>query len=226
VIVRLPDLVVICPKLDEVMEALGEPVFGWFRMLYISARNCSFIPSRIGCQRLKTVSRPIVPGLRRFGSVRVLRSLRGVNVASVDAGIALQVSELALACSEHVKTSNARSLQFANFKTDENFILLGSPRSNPWSGLFEDRLDFRFVYDEELKQEVVRNQRPQQGELARYVPTAKGWETGQAFAIVAFVGNPSQSGQVLLLAGTNAEGTEAAGKLVTNLDLLSRTLAR
>jgi hypothetical protein len=155
---------------------------------------------------------------------RVLRSFRGVDVASVDVGIALQVSELALTCSEHIKTHNARSLQLANFKTEDNYILLGSPRSNPWVGLFQDQLDFEFVYDQILKQEIIRNKRPQSGELPLYVPTAKGWETGQAFAILAFLGNPSQTGQVLLMAGTNAEGTEAAGKLATNWVLLSRTL--
>jgi hypothetical protein len=58
------------------------------------------------------------------------------------------------------------------------------------------------------------------------VPTAEGWGTGQAYAIIALVNNPNQSGQVLLLGGSNAEATEAAGKLATSLDLLPRTLRR
>ena len=56
------------------------------------------------------------------------------------------------------------------------------------------------------------------------MPTAEGWGTGQAYAIIALVGNPNQKGEVLLLAGSNAEATQAAGKLATSLDLLSRTL--
>jgi len=39
-------------------------------MLYISARNCSRMRSRIGCHRLMPESQAIVPGLRRSGSVR------------------------------------------------------------------------------------------------------------------------------------------------------------
>lgn len=155
---------------------------------------------------------------------KALRSLRGVNVASVDVGIALRVAELAHAASEPVVTRQARNLQLENFRTDDNFVLLGSPRSNPWGALFEDQLDFEFTYDESLKQEVIRNKRPQGGELPRYVPTAKSFETGEAFALLAFVGNPGQNGSVLLLAGTNAEATEAVGRLAVDLNSLSRTL--
>src|SRR6185369_13501997 len=70
VVVRLPDLEVIWPYVDDVMLADGAPRFGWLKKLYISARNCSRMRSRIGCHRLSTVSKPMVPGLRRFGSVR------------------------------------------------------------------------------------------------------------------------------------------------------------
>jgi hypothetical protein len=191
------------PDISTVQELLG------FQISLSDYANRRYVPDTL----------PLEAEMRR-----VLRSFRGVDVASVDVGIALQVSELALTCSEHVKTHNARSLQLANFKTEDNYILLGSPRSNPWVGLFQDQLDFEFVYDEILKQEIIRNKRPQPGELPLYVPTAKGWETGQAFAILAFLGNPNQTGQVLLMAGTNAEGTEAAGKLATNWVLFSRTL--
>jgi hypothetical protein len=155
---------------------------------------------------------------------RAILPMRGVNVASVDATIALNIAELALKNARRLKTHTARSMQLTDFKTDDNFILLGSPRSNPWFALFEDDLDFKFEYDPALRQEIIRNTRVQTGEAERYIPTAQGWDTGQAYAIVAFVGNPGQSGRALVLAGSNAEATEAAGKLVTNLDLLSRVL--
>ena len=82
------------------------------------------------------------------------------------------------------------------------------------------------MYDADPRREAIRNKHPRKGEPGLYVPTAGGWDTGQAFAVVAFVGNPSQTGHVLLLAGTNAEGTEAAGKLVSNLDTLSGNLRK
>src|SRR5260370_41714945 len=70
VTVRLPFFVVICPKVEDVVVVLGAPGFGWFRMLYNSARNCSRIRSRMGCHRLMTVSKLTAPGFRRSGSVR------------------------------------------------------------------------------------------------------------------------------------------------------------
>lgn len=150
--------------------------------------------------------------------------LRGVNVAVVDVGIALSVSRLAASSSARLKINPARSLQLNAFRTDDDFILLGSYRSNPWGTLFQDQMDFDFVQDLDLNREVIRNKRPLKGELPRYIPTAGGWDTGDAFAIIALVGNPNQSGRVLLVAGTNAEGTEAAGQLVTNVPELARTL--
>ena len=48
--------------------------------------------------------------------------------------------------------------------------------------------------------------------------------TGNAYGIIGFVGNPGQAGEALLLAGSNAEATEAAGRLATNLSLLASIL--
>jgi hypothetical protein len=112
----------------------------------------------------------------------------------------------------------------ADFKTEDAFILFGSPRSNPWMELFENQLDFSFKFDETRKSEFILNKRPRSGEATSYVPTAEGWGTGQAYAILALVANPSQGGQVLLLAGSDAEATEAAGKLATDLPQLTRTM--
>src|SRR6185295_2392859 len=116
------------------------------------------------------------------------------------------------------------SLQLPALKVDDNFILLGSPRSNPWAALFEDQLDFVFEFDQAANQEIIRNRRPIGSEPAAYIPTAKGFATGNAYGIIGFVGNPGQAGDALLLAGSNAEATEAAGRLATNLTLLAGAL--
>jgi hypothetical protein len=85
-------------------------------------------------------------------------------------------------------------------------------------------LDFRFVFDDESHQEIIRNVHPRPGESSAYVPTAKGWARGQSFATISFVQNPGKDGQVLILAGANGEGTAAAGELVTNAPRLSAAL--
>lgn len=119
-----------------------------------------------------------------------------------------------------MNTYTARSLRLADFKTNDNFVILGSPRSNPWFDLFEDELDFTFGFDNTKKSEFIRNKHPRKGEASVFVPTAEGWGTGQAYAIIALVGNPDQKGRVLLIAGTSAEATAASGNVVTSLDLL------
>jgi hypothetical protein len=144
--------------------------------------------------------------------------------AALDPRITADIAALAQEYSREMDVHAARSIQFTDLKNDDNFVLLGSPRSNPWSALFSDELDFRFIFDKAADQEIVLNAHPRPHELPVYVPTAPGWATGQSFAIIAFVQNLDQNGQVLILAGASGEGTEAAGKLATDLPRLSTTL--
>jgi hypothetical protein len=150
--------------------------------------------------------------------------MRDDKAAFVDTKIVAKITELAQAHAKHIDLRAARNLQLSDLQTDDDFIFLGSPRSDPWSTLFSDQLDFRFAFDKNSRQEVIRNLRPKPHEAAQYVPTALGGATGQSYAIVAFVQNPDQNGQILLLAGANAEGTEAAGRLVTDVPRLSAAL--
>lgn len=155
-----------------------------------------------------------------------IRFFRGVNVSSVAMIAAMNIAELAIPLSKPLRIDLPRTLQLRDIKTDDDFIFIGSPRSNPWTDLFADQLDFYFVREDPVATEVVLNRRPQSAELPRYVPSAAGWETGQGFAILAFIGNPGQRGHAFLLSGTNAEGTEAAARLALNLDLLASTLTK
>lgn len=148
------------------------------------------------------------------------------SAAAVDVPIAAGIAALAQARSSKIDVRAARSIQLSDLKTDDNFIFLGSPRSDPWSALFDNELDFRFAFDKASKQEVILNTHRHPQELPTYVPTALGWATGQSFAIIALVQNPDQNGSVLLLAGANGEGTEAAGRLATDPGRLSPMLKK
>ncbi|HEY2471453.1 MAG TPA: hypothetical protein VGI45_26925 [Terracidiphilus sp.] len=145
------------------------------------------------------------------------------NAASVDTPLAVSIARL-VPPDFPVRSRSARSVRITDFQTDDNLVLIGSPRSNPWVGLFADELDFRFVYDPGVTQEIVVNSRPRAGEKAAYVPTARGFATGESYALVAMVHDQSQAGRVLLLGGVNGEGTEAAGHLVTDRAHLMRML--
>ncbi len=149
--------------------------------------------------------------------------LLGNKAASVDTPIAVSAAELAQSVSRKLEVRGARDLELSDLKTDANFIILGSPRSDPWSDLFSDQLDFKFVLGKGSR-EFIFNTHPRSKEQASYVPTAPGGATGLSYAIVAFLQNPYSNGRVLLLAGANGEGTEAAGDLVTDLPRLSQAL--
>jgi hypothetical protein len=152
---------------------------------------------------------------------RVLGSFRGLSMGTVDVNIAFGISRLGFRQGQQVSILPARGLELKNFRTDDNFVILGSPRSDPWASLFQDRLDFQFFYDTLTSQEMIRNRKPLKAEAAIYRPSARGWGTGDAFGLVSFIGNPNQSGHVLLIAGSSAEATEAAGRLTLDQDALA-----
>jgi hypothetical protein len=153
-----------------------------------------------------------------------LTLLGGDKAASIDAQIAANLGAIAKSASRTLDVQGARTFQFSNLKSDDNFIFLGSPSSDPWATIFSDQLDFRIVPSNNPGEEMIQNAHPAAGERQFYVPTAKGGATGESYAIVAFIGNPDQYGQVMLLAGANREGTQAAGKLVADLPRLSAAL--
>ena len=150
--------------------------------------------------------------------------LRGDKAAAVDTGVIASIAALAQRASKTITVQVARNVRLSDLYADENFIFTGSPRSNLWTSLFNDQLDFRFVFDDASHQEIIRNVHPRPGESSSYVPTAKGWATGQSFATISFVQNPGKDGHALILAGANGEGTAAAGELVTNGPRLSAAL--
>ena len=150
--------------------------------------------------------------------------LRGDKAAAVDARVIADIAGLSQKAAKKINVQVARDVRLSDLSADDNFIFLGSPRSNLWTILFNDQLDFRFDFDDATHQEIIRNVHPRAGESASYVPSAKGWATGQSFATISFVQNPGRDGQVLILAGANGEGTQAAGELITNVPRLSAAL--
>ncbi len=154
--------------------------------------------------------------------------LQGDKSATLDTQITARIAELAGAVPRKIDVKGARDIRFSDLKTDDNFIFLGSPFSNPWFSVFNDQLDFQFIAggDHGLGPEAISNVHPGPNQKSIYAPTANGGATGESYTIVALVGNPGQYGQVLLLAGVSGEGTQAAGKLVTDVPRLSLALKK
>lgn len=97
----------------------------------------------------------------------------------------------------------------------DNLILIGARLSNPWQDLFE--LHSNFVLDFAPSGIItVTNRNPGPNEQATYVQTASS-----QYCVISYLPNPDHSGIVLLIQGTDAEATEAAGDFLLSGDKLA-----
>jgi hypothetical protein len=117
-------------------------------------------------------------------------------------------------------SSSTTHLRFARDYTPEalkrdNVILIGSRKSNPWVDSFQDQLEFTMGYDSAIHQSGVFNLHPKPGELPFY-SEPKDPATNVGYGVVAFLPNLGQTGDALIIEGTDSQATEAAGEFVTN----------
>jgi hypothetical protein len=102
----------------------------------------------------------------------------------------------------------------------DNMILIGSRKSNPWVDLFAGELNFTLEYDPDRYLSFVKNRQPAAGEQGTYVaPRASNTVSG--YSVVAYLPNPDHTGKVVIFAGTGSEATEAAGEFLTSEDSLA-----
>ncbi len=163
---------------------------------------------------------PLTPEVKQA----LLSAPKGDWTPPGDLQMAVKVAELAQSNSRNISVLPSSKARMSDLKSDDNFIFLGSPRSDPWVSLFNDTLDFQFVSVDGSQNEVIRNVHPRQDEQSTYTPTTG--TTGESYAIVAFVQNPGQDGQVLVVAGATGEGTDVAGRLVTDPPRLAEALQK
>lgn len=142
--------------------------------------------------------------------------LRGDEISIFDGNFIAGVVSLLPSVHSRLTVRGARNIRIQDIEANDNLIFLGSPRSNPWTELYSQSLDFRFVLDQRTLQEFIQNMHPFSAEQSEYVPTAGGFGTGESFATISLLRNPGHSGHILIIAGTNGEGTDAAGTLITD----------
>jgi hypothetical protein len=98
-----------------------------------------------------------------------------------------------------------------------NYVFIGSPGSNPWVTLFQDKLNFREtegVVGNSAK--VFVNKNPLPGELAQYEGLRWTGTMGEDYATISLLPNATHDGSVLVLQGLQQEGTEAAGRFLAD----------
>jgi hypothetical protein len=98
-----------------------------------------------------------------------------------------------------------------------NYIFIGSPGSNPWVTLLQDKLNFREtegVVGNSAK--AFLNKNPLPGEQARYEGLRWTGTMGEDYATISLLPNATHDGSVLILQGLQQEGTEAAGRFLAD----------
>ncbi|SEF77704.1 hypothetical protein SAMN05421819_1157 [Bryocella elongata] len=105
-----------------------------------------------------------------------------------------------------------------------NTIFVGSSRSNPWVELYEDRLAYHFKEAQDSSPSLVIVDNPHGNEQPQYeLSSIPGART--AYCIIVFVPNPTNTGNALILAGSDSQATEAGGDFLTSEDNLEKLQA-
>lgn len=121
---------------------------------------------------------------------------------------------------QRISMLSGHKVQLNDFK-DKSAILIGSPVSNPWAQLYEEKLNFhcelgandRILFKEQIASGAIR-QYPNDDDIRH----------NRTYARIAFLPRTSDASPALLLAGATAQSTEAAGELVLNRERMAQTL--
>lgn len=121
---------------------------------------------------------------------------------------------------ERAMVRYARDLRMDDLRTG-NAILIGANESNPWLELFLTQAPIRFCFyctpDPKL---VIYNSHPRSGERQYYVNSGDG----DTFGLIAYVPNLSSTGHILVVAGLNTAGTQAATSFLLDPRLMKQVL--
>jgi hypothetical protein len=143
---------------------------------------------------------------------RIMNYIRSSNLTSyADVVVVTTLSSLAPDGRQLISVRSARDLRLRDLE-DGNYVFVGSPSSNPWVSLYQNKLNFtesEGVVGESMKYFV--NEHPRAGEQKTYQGLEFTGSAGEDYATISLLPTSSGRGSVLILQGLQQEGTEAAG---------------
>lgn len=160
---------------------------------------------------------------------KALHALRGGTFTSF--ADAVLVSAVAGAAAQNHASLDLKSAKDIDPRDLEqgNFIFVGSPSSNPWVSLYENKLNFRESSDPTHPSlNLFLNLHPKPDEPASYEGTDSKDEVREDYADFAVISGLSDHGTVMIIQGLRHEGTEAVGRLLADpggSDLLKNAFA-
>ena len=151
--------------------------------------------------------------------------LRNWNIYEFTDGREMTVASLLLTRSapfaSHIFLRSGHSVQLQDFK-DNSVVLIGSPISNPWAQLYEDKLSFRC--DLQSDGRIVYWNRTPHANEQRQFPSDDDNQHHRTYARISFLPPTANARATLLIAGTTAQATQSAGELMLDQTRLPRSL--
>jgi hypothetical protein len=114
-----------------------------------------------------------------------------------------------------VGVRSARDVTIRDLKS-QNVILFGSARSNPWVEFLSKDARFVIGYDTSRRRPFLQDQKPEQGNPTVYVGGLLGSTPYNAYGLISCTPNLDGTGHAIVVAGTNTQGTEAAGEFLAD----------
>jgi hypothetical protein len=149
------------------------------------------LSASMSADRKEDVNQVLNHNLVTFGAVRAGQALMGEIPATYPHYLEL-----------------ARYFTADQIKRD-NVVLIGGKKAVPWDYLFDDQLNFVTDFDYTRGVAIIRNRNPMPGEQAIY-------PTSAASAVIAYLPNPSHTGNIILLAGSDSDATGSAAAFLTS----------
>jgi hypothetical protein len=192
-----------------------------FSMVQEAAGRTLTLDEYLGADYFNQVSRlNAISGLEHLFPNIAQRHYTGFENVTITARL-MQVKQAQTA---HTVVRFGRDMTMRDVRSG-NLILLGSKQSNPWTLLFEDKLNFRFEYQSTLHSIFVTNRAPRPGEEREYRPSALDELSRVIYGEIAFLPNLNQGSNVLIIQGTSMAAPEVALEMLDN-PALFRSLAQ
>jgi hypothetical protein len=158
----------------------------------------------------------ISPDLKRKEATIINYIENSVLTSYADVAVLSFLKDLGSANRDRIFVRPARDLRLRDLD-EGNYVFIGSPGSNPWVQLFENRLNFQET--EGLVGEGPKaflNKSPRQGERNTYEGLRWTGTAGEDYADIALLPNEQHDSAILILQGLQQEGTEAAGRFLAD----------
>ncbi len=210
---------------------IGKPMLP-FSALFSAAQDSLIVTSDTGFLQISCLihrhislndymarSYPDVPNLQPPGLIHNLNIYEFTDGREMAiAGLIMRGNAL---YSQRIALRSGHEVQLQDFK-DKSTVLIGSPISNPWAQLYEDKLNFRCDL-EPGGRIVFRNESPLPRESSRF-PGDDDIQHHRTYARLAFLPRNADTSSTLLIAGTTAQATAAAGEFVAATVRFGQTL--